>query len=170
MADVYVNALTTISTEPSGTDSVVCVNRNTNEGQIIDYNLLADKVLDKLTSKQYSTLTTTSKLIPGAINELDIDIGTLSNRSANGTIGVLDAGTSNDSLNATYSGQDDNSVLFIKGQNEGNQPRPVGTIHLVISHRRNQNYGMMLAFYGTSAYSRLLNNGTWGNWVEFTTS
>ena len=77
MADVYVNALTTISTEPGTTDSVVCVNRNTNEGQIIDYNLLADKILDKLTSKQYSALTTTSKLITGAINELDSDVASL---------------------------------------------------------------------------------------------
>lgn len=75
--DVYVNALTTISNEPTSTDSLVCVNRNTNEGQIIDYELLASKVLDKLTSKQFSTLTTTSKLIPGAINELDSDLGSI---------------------------------------------------------------------------------------------
>lgn len=85
MADVYVNALTTISTEPGTTDSVVCVNRNTNEGQIIDYNLLADKILAKLTSKQYSTLTTTSKLITGAINELDSDVASLN--SSVGTAG-----------------------------------------------------------------------------------
>lgn len=81
MADVYVNALTTISTEPGTTDSVVCVNRNTNEGQIIDYNLLADKILDKLASKQYSALTTTSKLITGAINELDSDVASLNSRA-----------------------------------------------------------------------------------------
>lgn len=70
MADVYVNALTTISTEPATTDSIVVVNRNTNEGQIIDYELLADKILDKLISKTYSGLDTTSKLLVGAINEL----------------------------------------------------------------------------------------------------
>lgn len=74
MADVYVNALTTISTEPSSTDSLVCVNRNTNEGQIIDYNLLADKILDKLTSKTFSGLNTTSKLLVGAINEQGLDL------------------------------------------------------------------------------------------------
>ena len=77
MADVYVNSLTTISTEPSSTDSLVVVNRNTNEGQIIDYNLLADKILTKLTSKTYSSLNTTSKLLVGAINELDGDVSTL---------------------------------------------------------------------------------------------
>lgn len=70
MADVYVNALTTISTEPATTDSIVVVNRNTNEGQIIDYELLADKILDKLTSKTYSGLDTTSKILVGAINEV----------------------------------------------------------------------------------------------------
>lgn len=74
MADVYVNALTTISTEPTSTDSVVCVNRNTNEGQIIDYNLLADVILSKISSKTFSSLTTTSKLLTGAINELDGDV------------------------------------------------------------------------------------------------
>lgn len=74
MADVYVNALTTISTEPTTTDSIVAVNRNTNEGKIIDYNLLADVILNKIASKQFSGLTTTSKLLTGAINELDSDI------------------------------------------------------------------------------------------------
>lgn len=70
MADVLVNALTPIATEPISTDSIVCVNRSTNEGEIIDYNLLADKILDKLTSKTYSGLDTTSKIIPDAIDEL----------------------------------------------------------------------------------------------------
>jgi len=74
MADVYVNALTTISTEPTTTDSLVAVNRNTNEGKIIDYNLLADAILNKIASKQFSSLDTTSKLLVGAINELDSDI------------------------------------------------------------------------------------------------
>lgn len=70
MADVLVNALTPIATEPISTDSIVCVNRSTNEGEIIDYNLLADKILDKLTSKTYSGLDTTAKIIPDAIDEL----------------------------------------------------------------------------------------------------
>lgn len=77
MADVYVNALTTISTEPTTTDSIVAVNRNTNEGKIIDYNKLADVILNKLTSKQYSGLNTTSKLLVGAVNELDSDVSSL---------------------------------------------------------------------------------------------
>lgn len=77
MADVYVNALTTISTEPTTTDSLVAVNRNTNEGKIIDYNLLADVILNKITSKQFSGLNTTSKLLVGAINELDSDVSAL---------------------------------------------------------------------------------------------
>jgi len=75
--DVNVNALTPITSEPTTTDSLVAVNRNTNEGQIIDYNLLADKILSKLTSKTYSGLSTTSKLLVGAINELDSDVTSL---------------------------------------------------------------------------------------------
>lgn len=70
MADVLVNALTPIATEPISTDSIVCVNRSTNEGQIIDYNLLANVILAKLTTKTY-TLDTTAQTLIGAINELD---------------------------------------------------------------------------------------------------
>ncbi len=58
------------------------VNRNTNEGQIIDYNLLADKILEKLRTKIYSNLTTSSKVMTGAINELDSDIATINNNLA----------------------------------------------------------------------------------------
>lgn len=83
MADVYVNALTTISTEPSSTDSIVCVNRNTNEGQIIDYELLADKILDKLANKNFSSLNTTSKKLVGAINEQGLDLYTLNQNFTN---------------------------------------------------------------------------------------
>ena len=79
--DVNVNALTPITSEPTTTDSLVAVNRNTNEGQIIDYNLLADKILSKLTSKTYSGLSTTSKLLVGAINELDSDVTSLNSRA-----------------------------------------------------------------------------------------
>lgn len=77
MADVYVNALTQITSEPTSTDSLVLVNRNTNEGKIIDYNKLADVILAKLASKQFSSLTTASKLLPGAINELDADTASM---------------------------------------------------------------------------------------------
>ena len=86
MADVYVNALTQISTEPTTTDSLVAVNRNTNEGKIIDYNLLADVILNKITSKQFSGLNTTSKLLVGAINELDSDVSSLNSSLASGKI------------------------------------------------------------------------------------
>ena len=78
MADVNANTLTTITGEPNTTDSILVANRNTNEGKIIDYSLLADKILDKIVSKQYSTLTTASKLLTGAINELDTDITNMS--------------------------------------------------------------------------------------------
>lgn len=84
MADIYVNALTQLSTEPTSTDSIVLVNRNTNEGQIIDYSLLADKILEKLRTKIFSNLTTTSKVVTGAINELDGDVGTIQSTLAAG--------------------------------------------------------------------------------------
>lgn len=75
--DERVQNFTQLATEPTTDDSLVMVNRNTNEGEIIDYNLLADKILDKIATKQYSSLATASKLLPGAINELDADISDL---------------------------------------------------------------------------------------------
>lgn len=68
--DARVQNFTAITNEPTSDDSVVMVNRNNNAGQIIDYNLLADKILDKLTSKTFSGLDTTAKIIPDAIDEL----------------------------------------------------------------------------------------------------
>ena len=111
MADVYVNALTTISTEPTTTDSLVAVNRNTNEGQIIDYNLLADKILAKLSSKTFSSLTTSSKLLPGAINELDADITTLSDRLMPISVTVL-ANSSTTITEYTPSSSDRRLIIF----------------------------------------------------------
>lgn len=68
--DERVQNFTQLATEPTTNDSLVMVNRSTNEGQTIDYNLLADKILDKLTSKTYSGLGTSAKAVIGAINEL----------------------------------------------------------------------------------------------------
>lgn len=76
--DARVQNFTEITNEPTSDDSLVVVNRNNNAGQIIDYNLLADKILAKLTSKTYSGLDTNSKSLVGAINELDSDVGSLS--------------------------------------------------------------------------------------------
>lgn len=90
--DARVQNFTEITNEPTSDDSLVVVNRNNNAGQIIDYELLADKILDKLTSKTFSSLTTTSKVLPGAVNEL----GSTSKR-LRGVIAV----TANDNLN-TY--------------------------------------------------------------------
>lgn len=113
MSDVYVNALTTISNEPTSTDSLVCVNRNTNEGQIIDYSLLAGKVLDKLTSKSFSSLTTTSKQITGAINELDADSTSL-NTKVN-AIKQTFAATANSTTNIDFTTSVGNRRLMVLG-------------------------------------------------------
>ncbi len=45
-ADVNVNALTTV-TVPTNVDSMVMVDRNTNEGRIIDYNTMANLIANK---------------------------------------------------------------------------------------------------------------------------
>lgn len=96
MADVYVNALTQLTEEPTANDSLVAVNRNTNEGQIIDYNLLADVILNKLSSKQYSALSTESKTLIGALNEHESDVSALTVLTVDcGTISALPKTVSN---------------------------------------------------------------------------
>ena len=120
MADVYVNALTTIATEPTSTDSIVCVNRNTNEGQIIDYSLFRGKILDRLTEKTFSsTLNTTSKTVIGAINELDSDISSLNSSFANQLGNVkIEIGSIAQGDNMTFSATQ--AYMIIGGSNANN--------------------------------------------------
>lgn len=81
--DARVQNFTAITNEPTSDDSIVVVNRNNNAGQIIDYNLLADKILAKMASKTFSGLTTSAKAVIGAINELDADTDALNTKFNN---------------------------------------------------------------------------------------
>lgn len=161
MADVLVNALTPIATEPISTDSIVCVNRSTNEGQIIDYNLLADKILDKLTAKTYAGLNTNSKLLVGAINEL---------RSTDKRLSPITAITANTNLNSYttigeyYCNSNDTAATITNS--------PVSrafrlTVELTLSSSSTDGIRQTLQTYQKSVtYTRWTSNGgsTWSEW------
>ena len=157
--DVNVNALTTITSEPTSTDSLVAVNRNTNEGQIIDYNLLADKILSKLTSKTYSGLSTTSKLLVGAINELDSDVASLNSRSdkVNPSAYINNV----DLNNYTTSG------LYAIGGPLTNNPDTQTWFGLIVIGPESAAKQMVIA-RNKCIYKRYLQNGTWSAWQKFT--
>lgn len=68
MADQKINELPT-KTAPSTGDKMLMI--GTAEEYQIDYDKLASAILDKLATKQYSELDTTSKTVLGAIDELN---------------------------------------------------------------------------------------------------
>lgn len=168
MADVLVNALTPIVTEPISTDSIVCVNRSTNEGQIIDYELLAGKILDKLTSKTFSGLNTTSKLITGAINELDADtyslgVGTAipENSDLNNYIAKGKYYCAGSAIASTLSNLPDGFAagfsLIVEKITVSND---TGARQLIIP-----------AYYGSAfMYERKRSSSTWGEWTKYSGS
>lgn len=154
MADVNANTLTTISTEPTTTDSVLIANRNTNEGKIIDYELLAAKILEKLASKTFSTLTTTSKIIPGAINELDTDVGVLNNllylSPYLGTLSDLNVSVSN---------------LYDAGYKVAFSDHGTGATNIPVANKGG--YTMTLIFYnGSQAVQVEFGQGELGIWMR----
>jgi len=83
MADQNITALP-VTTSPASSDQLLLVGAA--EEKLIDYDKLADAILQKLTSKQY-TLDQGTKTLPAALNELNskvfIDIRNLSTFSVN---------------------------------------------------------------------------------------
>ena len=67
MADQNITALP-VSTTPASSDQLLLVGAT--EEKLIDYDKLADAILQKLTSKQY-TLDQGTKTLPAALNELN---------------------------------------------------------------------------------------------------
>ena len=72
MADTYLSELTK---KDNPSDSDIMLLEDSEDTKRIDYNKLADAILNKLTSKTYSTLNTSNKTLPGAINGLNADLG-----------------------------------------------------------------------------------------------
>ena len=67
LADQNITALP-VSTTPASSDQILLVGAT--EEKLIDYDKLADAILQKLTSKQY-TLDQGTKTLPAALNELN---------------------------------------------------------------------------------------------------
>lgn len=72
MADQNITALP-VAASPASSDQLLLVGAT--EEKLIDYDKLADAILTKLTSKQY-TLDQGTKTLPAALNELNIELNT----------------------------------------------------------------------------------------------
>lgn len=70
MADQNITALP-VATSPASSDQLLLVGAT--EEKLIDYDKLADAILTKLTSKQY-TLDQGTKTLPAALNELNSNL------------------------------------------------------------------------------------------------
>lgn len=70
MADQNITALP-VATSPTSSDQLLLVGAT--EEKLIDYDKLADAILTKLTSKQY-TLDQGTKTLPAALNELNSNL------------------------------------------------------------------------------------------------
>lgn len=89
MADQNITALP-VATSPTSSDQLLLVGAT--EEKLIDYDKLADAILTKLTSKQY-TLDQGTKTLPAALNELNSktpskNVNSLENYIKNAPIGV----------------------------------------------------------------------------------
>ena len=78
MADQNITALP-VATAPESSDQLLLVGAT--EEKLIDYDKLADAILQKLTSKQY-TLDQGTKTLPAALNELNSNPLSILTRSA----------------------------------------------------------------------------------------
>ena len=89
MAEQNITALP-VATSPTSSDQLLLVGAT--EEKLIDYDKLADAILTKLTSKQY-TLDQGTKTLPAALNELNSktpskNVNSLENYIKNAPIGV----------------------------------------------------------------------------------
>lgn len=108
MADQNITALP-VATSPASSDQLLLVGAT--EEKLIDYDKLADAILTKLTSKQY-TLDQGTKTLPAALNEL--------NSKAVGAfkaVGFADRSTITIKTNSSYSSY---GILIVAINQNGN--------------------------------------------------
>lgn len=153
MADQNITALP-VSTTPASSDQLLLVGAT--EEKLIDYDKLADAILQKLTSKQY-TLDQGTKTLPAALNELNSntnriyeDLGRFVSVSAD--------------VNTIFDAMNDESISIKRYSGESANTPESGS-GIIITFKDVLSFGWNIAICNGKVYSRNIVNGNNGNWV-----
>lgn len=150
MADQNITALP-VATLPASSDQLLLVGAT--EEKLIDYDKLADAILTKLTSKQY-TLDQGTKTLPAALNELNSK--TLSAlRQVDGNV----EDWNNIASPGIYSGN---------GSTSKNTPieATIWINAFVVPSNGNLKYLTAYAITDKGIFFRSMNNGRWEAWLQ----
>lgn len=153
MADQNITALP-VAASPASSDQLLLVGAT--EEKLIDYDKLADAILTKLTSKQY-TLDQGTKTLPAALNELNSntnriyeDLGRFVSVSAD--------------VNTIFDAMNDESISIKRYSGESANTPESGS-GIIITFKDVLSFGWNIAICNGKVYSRNIVNGNNGNWV-----
>lgn len=149
MADQAINALST-KTAPETSDQLLLV--GTGEPQLIDYDKLADAILNKITSKNYALDAGTMTLL-AALNKLNSD--------------KANYGSYTDDLNNIPVIVNEQTIYRVI-PNCKNSPAQGEHGILRTMYIDNSKYAIQefLSHANTKLFIRSKSNNVWGNWVE----
>lgn len=149
MADQAINALST-KTAPETSDQLLLV--GTGEPQLIDYDKLADAILNKITSKNYA-LDAGQMTLLAALNKLNSD--------------KANYGSYTDDLNNIPVIVNEQTIYRVI-PNCKNSPAPGEHGILRTMYIDNSKYAIQefLSHANTKLFIRSKSNNVWGNWVE----
>lgn len=149
MADQAINALST-KTAPETSDQLLLV--GTGETQLIDYDKLADAILNKITSKNYA-LDAGQMTLLAALNKLNSD--------------KANYGSYTDDLNNIPVIVNEQTIYRVI-PNCKNSPAPGEHGILRTMYIDNSKYAIQefLSHANTKLFIRSKSNNVWGNWVE----
>lgn len=149
MADQAINALST-KTAPETSDQLLLVGAG--EPQLIDYDKLADAILNKITSKNYA-LDAGQMTLLAALNKLNSD--------------KANYGSYTDDLNNIPVIVNEQTIYRVI-PNCKNSPAPGEHGILRTMYIDNSKYAIQefLSHANTKLFIRSKSNNVWGNWVE----
>lgn len=157
MADQNITALP-VATSPTSSDQLLLVGAT--EEKLIDYDKLADAILTKLTSKQY-TLDQGIKTLPAALNELN------SNRLRSSENITSGSDLAEDVLMKCDYGEI--RLFTIQSTVSINQGSPDGKggFLLVYQSKAGSEYGIVVLFSYAEAIWMKTKSTTWGEWKKY---
>ena len=156
MADQAINALST-KTTPETSDQLLLV--GTGEPQLIDYDKLADAILNKITSKNYA-LDAGTMTLPAALNALN---GKKESNSEN-----IDSASdlAEDMLEKCHNGEIRLFTIQSTVSIEKGSPDGQGGFLLAYQSKAGSAYGIVVLFSYSEKIWMKVKDITWNNWKK----